>query len=167
MDRMRVAATAGAPGGGTSLGSEAGAVVPEALSGGITGVVWRDFSPGGGTPGEVEPDELGLPGVTVELRGADGESVADTTTEDDGTFAFEEVDPGTYRVAIGAQTFAKPFAGVSWLGAQLGVAGPVVVVGIFGQHTHAPTVPARQSIAPGHTEVHQGSGAQHGRSHGV
>jgi alpha-glucoside transport system permease protein len=95
------------------------AVVPEPLQGGITGVVWRDFSPGGGTPGEVEPEELGLPGVTVELRGADGEAVADTTTADDGTFAFEEVEPGSYRVAIGAQTFAKPFAGVSWLGAQL------------------------------------------------
>jgi alpha-glucoside transport system permease protein len=95
------------------------AVVPEPLQGGITGVVWRDFSPGGGTPGEVEPEELGLPGVTVELRGADGESVADTTTADDGTFAFEEVEPGSYRVAIGAQTFAKPFAGVSWLGAEL------------------------------------------------
>ena len=27
------------------------AVVPEPLSGGITGVVWRDFKPGGGTPG--------------------------------------------------------------------------------------------------------------------
>src|SRR6187402_2175389 len=26
------------------------AVVPEALAGGITGVVWRDFKPGGGTP---------------------------------------------------------------------------------------------------------------------
>ena len=37
------------------------------LQGGIAGVVWRDFKPGGGTPGEVEQDELGLPGVTVEL----------------------------------------------------------------------------------------------------
>ena len=44
------------------------AVVPEALSGGITGVVWRDFKPGGGTPGQVEEEELGLPGITVELR---------------------------------------------------------------------------------------------------
>ena len=44
------------------------AVKPEALQGGITGVVWRDFSPGGGDPGEVESDEVGLPGATVELR---------------------------------------------------------------------------------------------------
>ena len=37
------------------------AVRPEPLQGGINGVVWRDFSPGGGTPGEVEPQELGIP----------------------------------------------------------------------------------------------------------
>jgi alpha-glucoside transport system permease protein len=92
---------------------------PEALSGGITGVVWRDFKPGGGTPGRVESEELGLPRVTVELRRADGGSVASTTTEADGSFAFEEVEPGDYRVAIGAATFAQPFNGVSWLGERL------------------------------------------------
>jgi len=95
------------------------AVVPAPIQDGITGVVWRDFSPGGGTPGEVEPGELGLPGVTVELRDASGKTVDTTTTGDDGSFSFEDVEPGTYRVAIGAQTFAKPFGGVSWLGAQL------------------------------------------------
>jgi len=82
------------------------AAVPEALSGGITGVVWRDFKPGGGTPGEVEDDEMGLPGITVE-------------TEADGTFAFEDVEAGPYRAAIGADTFSQPYAGVSWLGASL------------------------------------------------
>src|SRR4029453_14995854 len=54
------------------------AVVPEPLSGGITGVVWRDFKPGGGTPGKLEQGELGLPGVTVELRNESGGRVADT-----------------------------------------------------------------------------------------
>jgi alpha-glucoside transport system permease protein len=95
------------------------AVLPEALQGGINGVVWRDFKPGGGTPGEVESDEPGLPGVTVELRDADGGTVDTTTTEADGTFAFEDVDDGDYRVAIGATTFAAPFNGVSWLGEKL------------------------------------------------
>jgi alpha-glucoside transport system permease protein len=95
------------------------AVVPEPLSGGITGVVWRDFKPGGGTPGKLEQGELGLPGVTVELRNADGKQLADTTTEPNGTFKFEDVDPGTYRTAIGPDTFEKPYAGVSWLGAGL------------------------------------------------
>lgn len=96
------------------------AVQPEPLQGGITGVVWRDFKPGGGTPGEVESEELGIAGVTVELREGDSRSaVESTTTEDDGTFVFEEVESGTYRVAIGSQTFAEPFEGFSWLGQSL------------------------------------------------
>jgi alpha-glucoside transport system permease protein len=95
------------------------AVRPEPLQGGITGVVWRDFRPGGGVPGEVENDELGLPGVTVELRDDAGSVVAKATSEADGTFAFEDVEAGTYRAAIGASTFATPFNGVSWLGPKL------------------------------------------------
>ena len=95
------------------------AVVPEALAGGITGVVWRDFTPGGGTPGVVDQDELGLPGVTVELRDVNGRIAFETRTEPDGTFAFEEVEAASYRAAIGAETFAIPYAGVSWLGERL------------------------------------------------
>jgi alpha-glucoside transport system permease protein len=95
------------------------AVVPEALSGGITGVVWRDFKPGGGTPGELEQDELGLPGITVELREDGGNRVAATQTEANGTFTFEDVGAGSYRAAIGASTFSEPYAGVSWLGPSL------------------------------------------------
>jgi alpha-glucoside transport system permease protein len=95
------------------------AVVPEALSGGITGVVWRDFKPGGGTAGKVEDGELGLPNVTVELRDDSGRSADTATTEPDGTFAFEDVPAGTYRAAIASDTFAQPYAGVSWLGESL------------------------------------------------
>jgi alpha-glucoside transport system permease protein len=95
------------------------AVEPEPRPGGITGVVWRDFKPGGGTPGKVEPDELGLPGVTVELRDASGKVVSSAKTADNGTFAFDNVSQGQYQVDIGASTFAKPFGGVSWLSAQL------------------------------------------------
>ncbi len=95
------------------------AAVPEALVGGITGVVWRDFKPGGGIAGEVEAEELGLPGVTVELRDENGRSVLETQTEADGTFTFEEVEAGSYRTAIGPDTFSEPYAGVSWLGASL------------------------------------------------
>ena len=95
------------------------AVEPEALQGGITGVVWRDFKPGGGEPGQVEQEELGLPGVTVELRAQDGQAVETATTGEDGTFAFEDVDAGTYNVAIAAETFAARFGGVSWLGEKL------------------------------------------------
>ena len=95
------------------------AVRPEPLQGGINGVVWRDFKPGGGTPGEVEPEEVGIPGVTVELRQADGGEVALTTTEPDGTFVFEDVGEGQFVVAINAETFAEPFNGVAWLGERL------------------------------------------------
>jgi alpha-glucoside transport system permease protein len=95
------------------------AVQPEPKQGGIDGVVWRDFKPGGGTPGEVEQDELGLPGVTVELIDASGKKVASTETADNGTFTFDGVDQGQYDVEIGASTFAEPFGGVSWLSAKL------------------------------------------------
>ena len=95
------------------------AVVPEALAGGITGVVWRDFKPGGGTAGEVEDEELGLPGVTVELRNEAGGVVTTTETENDGTFAFEELEGGPFQAAIGSETFAEPYAGVAWLGPSL------------------------------------------------
>ena len=95
------------------------AVVPEPLQGGITGVVWRDFKPGGGTPGQVETEEVGLPGVTVELRGEDGATVSSATSEPDGTFVFEDVGEGELQVAIGSATFAEPFDGIAWLGPQL------------------------------------------------
>ena len=95
------------------------AIVPEPLAGGITGVVWRDFKPGGGTPGEVEQEEVGLPGITVELRDDGGGRVASAQTELDGTFAFDDVAGGTYRAAIGADSVSQPYAGVSWLGPSL------------------------------------------------
>lgn len=95
------------------------AVRPELLQGGIAGVVWRDFLPGGGEAGVVEEGETGLPGVTVELRDPSGSTVADGETEANGTFAFEDVEAGSYRVAIGASTFATAFEGYSWLGPSL------------------------------------------------
>jgi alpha-glucoside transport system permease protein len=95
------------------------AVKPAAKPGEIVGVVWRDFTPGGGKPGVVDKGELGLPGVTVKLRTATGKTVKSGTSNADGTFAFSNVAPGSYRVAIGSQTFAKPFGGFAWLGSKL------------------------------------------------
>jgi alpha-glucoside transport system permease protein len=94
------------------------AVVPKPGDG-IQGVVWRDFKPGGGIAGKVEPGELGLPGVTVVLRNAQGEKVGSTSTGEDGAFAFDKLDPGSYQAGIGAATFRKPFGGVTWLGPRL------------------------------------------------
>ena len=73
------------------------AVEPAAKPGDIVGVVWRDFKPGGGKPGVVEKQELGLPGVTVELRSSSG-TVKHAKTKADGT---------------------KPFGGIAWLGSKL------------------------------------------------
>jgi alpha-glucoside transport system permease protein len=96
------------------------AAVPEALQGGINGVVWRDFTPGGGgTAGQVDDGELGLPGVTVLLRDESGRRVAEATSDTAGVFAFEEVDPGTYRATVASSSFETPYAGVSWLGPSL------------------------------------------------
>ncbi|HSC90275.1 MAG TPA: ABC transporter permease subunit [Gaiellaceae bacterium] len=95
------------------------AAQPQAQQGAITGVVWRDFKPGGGTPGEVESGESGLAGVTVVLKDESGDQVAKTTTEADGSFAFEDVEQGDYQVEIASSTFAEPFKGFNWLGEQL------------------------------------------------
>ena len=92
---------------------------PPPADGGINGVVWRDFKPGGGKPGVVEREELGLPDVVVELRNGAGKAVASTSTRPDGSFAFSGVEPGSYKVAVGPKTFAKPYGGVAWLGAKL------------------------------------------------
>jgi alpha-glucoside transport system permease protein len=95
------------------------AVVPPRKPGDIVGTVWRDFKPGGGKPGVVEKQELGLPGVTVELRDSSGKKVQSATTNADGTFDFSGLKQGTYQAAIGASTFAKPWGGYAWLGPSL------------------------------------------------
>jgi alpha-glucoside transport system permease protein len=91
---------------------------PPAAPNAIAGVVWRDFKPGGGKAGKVEQGELGLPGVTVEMRDPDG-GTKTTKTGNDGSFTFDEVAGPGQRLAIGKDTFEKPFEGVSWLGESL------------------------------------------------
>ncbi|HEX5643574.1 MAG TPA: ABC transporter permease subunit [Thermoleophilia bacterium] len=96
------------------------AVAPAPAEGGITGVVWRDFKPGGGgTAGEVEEGEVGVPGVTLRLTDDGGAEVATATSGADGVFAFEGLSQGGYTVGISSQTFRQPFAGVPWLGPRL------------------------------------------------
>jgi alpha-glucoside transport system permease protein len=95
------------------------AVQPAVKQGDVNGVVWRDFKPGGGKPGVVEKGELGLPGVSVELRSSAGKVVQTAKTGTDGSFEFTNVSSGTYKAGVGASTFAKPFGGYSWLGPRL------------------------------------------------
>jgi alpha-glucoside transport system permease protein len=85
----------------------------------LAGVVWRDFKPGGGTPGKVESGESGLPGVSVFLRDSSGHKAGSTKSGPDGTFSFDKLKPGTYTTGIASDTFRKPYGGVSWLGPKL------------------------------------------------
>jgi alpha-glucoside transport system permease protein len=96
------------------------AVQPQPVSNGISGVVWRDFKPGGGRPNVVEQGELGLPGVTVVVRDARGRKVGDVKTDPNGDFKLEPIrGPAPYQAGISKATFAQPFKGVSWLGPKL------------------------------------------------
>lgn len=96
------------------------AATPEPLQGGINGVVWRDFKPGGGgTPGTIDEGELGLPNVVVQLQGPADVGTLTTKTNTDGSFSFEDVAPGVYTVGVASSTFVQPFGGVSWLGEKL------------------------------------------------
>jgi alpha-glucoside transport system permease protein len=67
----------------------------------------------------IERGELGLPGVTVELKEPGGGKIGTAKTKDDGTFAFTDVKASQAQLAIGPETFEPPFDGVSWLGAKL------------------------------------------------
>jgi alpha-glucoside transport system permease protein len=91
---------------------------PQSKQGAITGVVWRDFKPGGGKPGVVEQGELGVPGVTVSLS-QNGKKQGSQTTDDHGAFTFDGVSGSGYQVQIAPATFAQPWSGVQWLGPRL------------------------------------------------
>ncbi|WPP29189.1 ABC transporter permease subunit [Streptomyces sp. CL7] len=85
----------------------------------VRGVVYLDFTPGGGgEPGVVDREESGLPGVTVEAV-RDGKKVASTTTASDGSFRFTGLDDGSYALKLPSGNFAPPYEGISWLGPAL------------------------------------------------
>jgi alpha-glucoside transport system permease protein len=94
------------------------AVPPRPTQGAITGVVWRDFKPGGGKPGVIEPLEIGIPGATLDLQSG-GKTVSTATSDDRGNFKFDGVKAGTYQVGISNKTFTVPFKGTEWLGPKL------------------------------------------------
>ncbi|MER6349649.1 carbohydrate ABC transporter permease [Streptomyces sp. NPDC001595] len=90
-----------------------------AAPGELRGVVYLDFTPGGGgEQGRVDPRESGLPGMRVEAV-RDGEAAAATTTASDGSFRFADLDDGAYTVRLPAANFAPPYEGISWLGPAL------------------------------------------------
>ena len=85
----------------------------------LRGVVYLDFTPGGGgEQGKVDRRESGLPEMKVEAV-RDGETIATTTTAADGSFRFQGLASGSYEVRLPASNFAPPYDGVSWLGPAL------------------------------------------------
>lgn len=94
------------------------AQAPEGGSG-LSGVVWNDFRRGGGgAPGQVDPRELGLKGMSVEAL-QDGKVVASTSADAQGRFTFSKLSSGTYQVKLPASNFAEAYGGLSWLGPDL------------------------------------------------
>ncbi|MFB7338217.1 carbohydrate ABC transporter permease [Streptomyces adustus] len=91
-----------------------------AAAGEVGGVVYLDFTPGGGgEQGVVDRKENGLPGMRVEAVDAHGSTAASTTTAADGSYRFSDLNSGTYTVKLPASNFAQPYQGVSWLGPAL------------------------------------------------
>ncbi|MBZ9645464.1 carbohydrate ABC transporter permease [Streptomyces sp. PSKA30] len=91
----------------------------KAAPGELRGVVYLDFTPGGGgEQGRVDRRESGLPEMTVEAV-RDGKTAGTTTTASDGSFRFEGLEAGSYTVRLPASNFAPPYEGVSWLGPAL------------------------------------------------
>jgi alpha-glucoside transport system permease protein len=88
-------------------------------SGELRGVVWLDFTRGGGgRPGVVDPSERGLPGVDVEAV-REGDVAGSATTERDGSFTIDGLERGEYRVRLAGSNFRQPYGGVEWLGPGL------------------------------------------------
>jgi len=85
----------------------------------LQGVVWLDFAlGGGGEPGVIDGEEQGLPGTVVQAV-QDGNVVAETETEPDGSFVFEGLADGEYTLVLPRDNFRAPFNGLDWLGASL------------------------------------------------
>ena len=96
------------------------AAPPQESPDGVSVLVWRDFKPGGGEPGEVEAGEPALPEMEVELLDSSGEVVATQTTDDNGIATFDEVEgQPPYTVGLPKDNFDRGFAGIDWLGPSL------------------------------------------------
>lgn len=94
-------------------------VAPQKIAGGISGLVWNDFSPLQTTnTTTIVSDEHGLPNLRLSLVSSNGSSVASTVTSSSGNFSFSHVPPGSYHVQIQASNFQNAFEGTFWLGSQ-------------------------------------------------
>lgn len=95
------------------------AAEPAAGPGAIAGVVWLDFTRGGGGErGAIDPTEVGLPGAQVAAI-RDGRVVASATTGPDGSFRLDGLPAGAYTLRLTEAMFREPWGGVAWLGPTL------------------------------------------------
>jgi alpha-glucoside transport system permease protein len=102
-----------------SLLDAAPATRPHPVRGGVSGLVWRDFSPSHPDQrGVVFADEDGLPAMRVSLVNGAGSVVDHASTDRHGGFAFSDVPAGSYRVRLDASNFRAGFTGVFWLGTK-------------------------------------------------
>ena len=62
----------------------------------IKGTIYRD----GNRSGALDTDEKLYEGVTVNLVDADGNVVATTTTDANGTYSFDKLPAGTYSIKV-------------------------------------------------------------------
>ncbi len=92
---------------------------PPGASPDLRGVIWFDFTRGGGgIPGAIDPTEVGLPGMAVEAV-RDGSVVATATTDAAGRFSFPGLTGAGYTVRLVGSNFTEPFRGLTWLGPNL------------------------------------------------
>jgi len=90
-----------------------------APAGGVSGTVWLDVvRGGGGTLNQIDPQEKGLAGITVEaVSGGAVKGTAETAA--DGSFHFAGLPAGSYVVRLPQSNFQAPFNGITWLGPGL------------------------------------------------
>ncbi|BDM69275.1 ABC transporter permease [Streptomyces nigrescens] len=98
----------------------AGAAKSPAGHGELRGVVYLDFTPGGGgKPGTVDRGERGLPKLTVEAVDSRGKVAGTATTAADGSYRLTGLARGSYTLQLPAKDFAPPYEGIAWLGPTL------------------------------------------------
>jgi alpha-glucoside transport system permease protein len=90
-----------------------------AVPGGISGLVWFDFTKGGGgTLNSPDASEAGLSGMKVQAVSG-GKVVASATTNKDGSFVFKKLGAGPYTLSLPKSNFTAAYGGVNWLGQTL------------------------------------------------
>ncbi|WP_329234795.1 ABC transporter permease subunit [Actinoallomurus sp. NBC_01490] len=95
------------------------AKAPAPVPGKVSGLVWFDFTKGGGgTLNAPDPTEAGLAGMKVQA--VSGTKVlASTTTDEDGSFVFTKTLPAGATLKLPKSNFTAAYAGVDWLGSAL------------------------------------------------